>query len=196
MSSCLSASAARRSRRSRAPIVIAALAAVPASLAFAGAPTGTFIDRDLPSDLRVAQFNVNNDSLFPDVNAERNAKFKRFAAATDPDVWTFEEMYNHTATDVLNLMNSAQPLPGGASWYVYKNTEHAIASKYPLTLTRGDTSPVGYRPIAMAQVNLPAAYGRNMYVMDAHYKCCGGFDADRQQESDALVNWMRDARTA
>ena len=31
--------------------------------------------------------------------------------------------------------------------------------------------------------------------MDAHYKCCGGYDSLRQQQSDAFVNWMRDART-
>jgi hypothetical protein len=31
--------------------------------------------------------------------------------------------------------------------------------------------------------------------MNAHYRCCGGNDPERQRQSDALVNWMRDART-
>jgi hypothetical protein len=30
--------------------------------------------------------------------------------------------------------------------------------------------------------------------MNNHYKCCTGFDYSRQTQSDALVNWMRDAR--
>jgi hypothetical protein len=33
--------------------------------------------------------------------------------------------------------------------------------------------------------------------MNAHYRCCGDTlnDPDRQRQSDAFVNWMRDART-
>jgi endonuclease/exonuclease/phosphatase family metal-dependent hydrolase len=106
-------------------------------------------------------------------------------------------MYDHSAAQVMSLMNAARPLPGGASWNVYKSTEHVIVSRYPLSMQRADTSPVGYRPIAMALVDLPdAQFGRDLYLMNAHYRCCGGNDPLRQMQSDALVNWMRDARAS
>ncbi len=155
----------------------------------------TFIDRAAVTDLRVATSNIYNDSVFADVNPVRNGKFGRVLRAVDADVWAFQEMYNHTPAQVLSLMNAARPLPGGASWHVYKSTEHVIASKYPLSMQRGDTSPVGFRPIAMALVDLPdERFGRDLYVMNAHYRCCGGNDPARQRQSDALANWMRDAR--
>ena len=156
----------------------------------------TFIDRAAAADVRVATWNIYNDSVFADVNPTRHAKFGRVVRAVDADVWAFQEMYNASAGLVVSLMNGARPLPGGASWHVYKSTEHVIASKYPLSLQRGDTSPVGYRPIAMALVDLPdERFARDLYVMNAHYRCCGGNDPARQMQSDALANWMRDART-
>ena len=48
----------------------------------------------------------------------------------------------------------------------------------------------------MCLVDLPDdRFSNDLYVMNNHYKCCGGFDARRQEQSDALVNWQRDART-
>src|SRR5206468_12603271 len=80
-------------------------AAIFSATPVAFAANGTFLDRELPADVRVMDWNVNNDSIFADVNATRNAKFNRIAAAVNADIYTFEEMYNHTATDVLNLVN-------------------------------------------------------------------------------------------
>ncbi|WP_428940276.1 endonuclease/exonuclease/phosphatase family protein [Fontivita pretiosa] len=162
------------------------------------AATGTVLDRELPGDVRVATWNIHNDSIFADVNPSRAQKFGRVVRAVDADVWNFQEIYNHSATQIREMMNSVAPLPGGASWFVYKGGgEHAIVSKYPLSLTASNTSPPGYRAVAMALVNLPdASFARDLYLMNAHYKCCSGFDAERQMQSDAFVNWMRDARSA
>ncbi|HWP39859.1 MAG TPA: endonuclease/exonuclease/phosphatase family protein [Tepidisphaeraceae bacterium] len=161
------------------------------------AATGTILDRELPVDVRVATWNIHNDSIFADVNPSRAQKFARVVRAVDADVWNFQEIYNHSATQIREMMNSVAPLAGGASWFVYKGgAEHAILSKYPLSLTASNTSPPGYRPVAMALVNLPdATHARDLYLMNAHYKCCSGFDAERQMQSDAFVNWMRDARS-
>ena len=121
-------------RGTRRIICAAILSAAPSVLA----NNGTFLDRELPTDVRLMDWNIYQDSVFADVNPTRNAKFNRIAAAVDADIYTFEEMYNHTATDVLNLVSTARP---GVTWYVYKNTEHAIVSRYPLSLQAADTSP-------------------------------------------------------
>ncbi len=52
----------------------------------------------------------------------------------------------------------------------------------------------------MALVDLPdAQFNTDFYIMNNHLKCCGSVgseeDDKRQQQGDALINWMRDART-
>jgi hypothetical protein len=157
-------------------------------------PTGTFLDRTNISDLRVATWNVYNDSVF----TTRQAKFDRVADAVDADVWCFQEMYSHTPAQTKTLMDTVRPLGTSSGWHVYQSGEHAIASKFPLSMGRNDTAPVGYRPIAMALSDLPdSRFTNDLYLMDVHYRCCGDTANDpfRQKQSDALVNWMHDART-
>lgn len=168
------------------------------ALAVDGACAGTFIDRPTPHSVRVATWNIYNDSVFADVNAARSARFARVAKAIAPDVWNFQEMYNHSSSQVKSLLDAAQPLGTPAGWHVYKPNfdEHVIASRYPLSMTSASPNPGGFRQVAMALVDLPDdLHARDLYVMNAHYKCCGGYDDLRQRQSDAFVNWMRDART-
>jgi endonuclease/exonuclease/phosphatase family metal-dependent hydrolase len=170
--------------------------------------TGTFIDRQLATDLRVMSYNILWDSIFPDKDATKAAKFTRVINALDPDVLNLQEIGDpftpgwipKTATDVRNLLNSIAPLDGGASWNVHKGSDAVIASKYPLTMTRTTTVPAGDKSQAIALVNLPdAMYPTDFYFLNEHYKCCGdeggSEDAQRQKQSDSIVNWLRDART-
>jgi endonuclease/exonuclease/phosphatase family metal-dependent hydrolase len=173
----------------------------------AQAQTGTFIDRLLPTDLRMVSYNVLWDSIFPDRDATKAAKFSRVVNALNPDILnlqeiglTFESGWTaKTATDTRNLLNDIAPLSGGASWNVFKGSDSVIASKYPLTLTRTNTSPTGQKARAIAMVDLPdSVYPTDFYLMNEHFKCCGDVgsieDDMRQQQSDSIVNWLRDAR--
>jgi hypothetical protein len=149
----------------------------------------SFLDRPDPIAVRVVTWNIYFDSVFADVNPARNQQFARVASALAPDVWAFQEMYSHSAAQVKSLLDAAQPLGTPGGWQVYKSGELAIASRYPI--------PAAYRATGnRALVNLPDdAYARDLYLMNAHFKCCGGFDNLRQQSSDQNINWMRDART-
>ena len=173
----------------------------------AWAQTGTFIDRQLPSDLRVVSYNVLWDTIFSDVDAVQADKFERVFTALDPDILNLQEIGNpfcssctpKTAADVQSLLNTLAPISGG-TWHVHQGSDNVIASKYPLSLTATDTSPGGGRQQAIALVDLPDAdFASDFYFMNNHYKCCGsvgsGEDAQRQRQSDAIVNWLRDART-
>lgn len=189
----------RRTKLATAALSAAALCtgALSTGAAHGALITNTFLDRDDASDLRVATYNVFNDSIF----FERPTKFARMAAAIDADVWAFQEMYSHTPAQVKTLMDTVQPLGTPNGWYISKNNfnEHTIASKYPLSMAASNTTPAGYRAVAMALIDLPAAtFGSaDLYMMNAHYRCCGDEfnDPERQKQSDAFVNWMRDART-
>jgi endonuclease/exonuclease/phosphatase family metal-dependent hydrolase len=161
------------------------------------AQTGTFLDRALPTDLRMFTYNVNFDQIFPQVSPQNAAKFQRLIRATQPDIVNLQEISSYSAEDVVALMNSIAPLPAGASWFGHKGSDNVIVSKYPLSLTRTGTIPAGDRGQAIAMVDLPdQQYARDFYLLNNHYKCCGGFDHRRQEQSDAIVNWLRDARTA
>lgn len=176
--------------------------------ASAQAQTGTFIDRLLPTDLRMVSYNVLWDSIFPDKDAVKAAKFSRVLNALGPDILNLQEIGDpftvgwtpKTGTDTRNLLNSIAPLPGGASWNVYKGNDSVIASKYPLTMTRSTITPAGDKSQAIAMVNLPdAQYPSDFYIMNEHFKCCGNGtsseDLQRQKQSDSIVNWLRDARS-
>jgi autotransporter-associated beta strand protein len=159
--------------------------------------TETFLDRS-PSDVRVVTFNVLWDSIFSRVNATRAEGFSRLAAALAPDVWAFQELWygnpSSTETELKSLLDTIQPIQGG--WNVFKSGALAIASRWPITERTSNISPVGAKPVMAAFVDLPdAEFPVDLYLMNAHFKCCGGFDYLRQRDSDAIVSWMRDART-
>jgi autotransporter-associated beta strand protein len=170
-----------------------------ASSAWSASPTtGTFLDRP-PSDVRVVTFNVLWDSIFSRVNATRAEGFTRLAAALAPDVWAFQELWHgnpsSTGDELKSLLDTIQPIQGG--WNVFKSDALAIASRWPITERTRNISPGGAKPVMAALVDLPdAEFPVDLYLMNAHYRCCGGTTNDplRQRDSDAIVSWMRDAR--
>jgi hypothetical protein len=155
----------------------------------------TFVDRLQPDDLRVVSYNVLWDKIFPSEDPVQAAKFERVLHALDADVWCLQEIdYDTPLSDVLDLFEDIAPLPSG-SWEGHKEGDCVIMSKFPLSMKASDTIPQGDKGQAMALVDLPdAQWDVDLYVMNNHYKCCGGFDFRRQEQSDSIISWMRDAR--
>ena len=154
------------------------------------------IERLDPSDLRLVTYNVYFDYIFPDVNAEQAEKFIRVVRALDPDILNLQEI-KRGGQAVADLLNERLPLPEGA-WHAFGGRQNVIVSKYPITMGTDHTIPAGQRKLAMALVDLPDdRFGVDFYVSNNHHKCCGGTDNDpeRQQQSDAVMCWIRDART-
>lgn len=175
-----------------------------------GAKTGTFLDRDNPDVIRVMTYNIEWNSIFPDVNAAQATKFARVVHALNPDILSLQEIGSsprdrdkvgvkkRSAEDVLKVMNTAAPLPGGGQWYAYQGGDGVIVSKYPLKMTVEQTDPPGDKELAMALVDLPDKQCPvDFYVVDAHFKCCQGAteQSRRQKQADAIVSWVRDARS-
>jgi endonuclease/exonuclease/phosphatase family metal-dependent hydrolase len=177
-----------------------ALCLISAALPALAQPTGTFVDRLAPNDLRVVSYNIYFDSIFTDTNPTQAAKFARVMQALDPDILNLQEVYSHSAANVVGLMNSILPQGDGSTWHAHKASDNIIVSRYPLALQAMNTNPASPRSISMALVDLPnERYETDFYVMNNHYRCCGTPNgpevAERQRQSDALVNWMRDARS-
>ena len=58
----------------------------------ASAQTGTFIDRDQATDLRVVSYNVLWNTIFPGEDPTQAAKFARVVQAIDADIWNLQEI--------------------------------------------------------------------------------------------------------
>lgn len=179
---------------------------LPASASPLIAQTGTFLDRQVASDLRVVTYNVHWDSIFPDGDPDNHPfrsfekvdEFHRVIAALNPDIMCLQEVNgNRSPQDVADIFDQVLPLSGG-QWQAMIGHSNVIVSRYPLSMFAEHTVPAGQRAQAMALVDLPnETYLTDIYLMNEHYKCCGDTDNDpqRQQQSDAVVNWMRDARS-
>lgn len=169
--------------------------------------TGTFIDKVDPTDIRLLNFNVNWDSIFPDNDPQNHSfrafnkrdEFIRIVTAVNPEIVCLQEI--NSARDpqqIATLLDQIVPLSGGATWYAHSGSDNVIASRFALTMLATDTMPSTNRGQAMALVDLPdAAYVHDLYLMNAHFKASGGQSNinRRQQHADAIINWIRDIRS-
>jgi endonuclease/exonuclease/phosphatase family metal-dependent hydrolase len=174
-----------------AAFAVAALAIAAAAIAESGQPA--FLQRPAET-VRLISYNVEWDMCFPDEDADRAAAVARVLRAVDPDIVCLQEI-RRSAEETRDLIASILPLEDG-QWYAHKGADCVIVSKWPLRLQAEATEPAGERDLCMALVDLPrdGATG-DLYILNNHYKCCGGYENDfqRQQQSDAIIAWMRDA---
>lgn len=148
--------------------------------ASASANTGTFIDKQNTSDLRVVSYNVLSDSIFE--NQTSTDSFARVVTALQPDVLNLQEIYDYSDTDVANLMDTILPLPNNANWYAYDRFDNVIVSKYPII----QSGPIALGG-ASALIDLPnATYAKDLLVFNDHWRCCDNESA-RQNEADQTV---------
>ncbi|MDX2175648.1 MAG: endonuclease/exonuclease/phosphatase family protein [Candidatus Sumerlaeia bacterium] len=188
--------------------------ALPAALALAAAGgawgfdprTGDF-ERADPAHVRVVSYNVERNFI---ATPDRDPAFQRIFLALRPDVIAFQEIpltlaSNNTARAAAIKARLESYFPG-QTWTVAMGQSDgfiqcALATRFPLSLTRTDTSPASeVRGVLCGLVDLPDAVfgGANLYAMNVHFKS-GGTESDhqrRQVHADAVASWMRDLRTA
>ncbi len=150
------------------------------------------INREDSLYLRIMNWNVYNDGI---VDPQRQQYYQRILQAINPDIIGFNEVFQSTAAQVRNVMNQMLPLPNGASWQAVKLDQgNVLVSKYPFN--QNWLVYPGQR-ITASLINLPERFGKDVLVINCHYKCCGGAanDATRQREADATVAFILDAKS-
>lgn len=188
-----------------------ALAATCTAMCLAHAPAHAFnpragdFSKPAGAVIRVLSWNVHNNFI---QNAARDGNYERVIKAVAPDIIAFQEM-DHALTEAQIAARLTSYFPG-STWYVHRgkadgdadgvSNRNAIASRFPLSMERTDTNPTSdIRGVAIAMVDLPnATYARDLYFMSVHFKA-GTLEVEhqkRQKHADAIINWMRDARTA
>lgn len=147
--------------------------------------------RDDPAHLRLATWNVENDGLFGGGAAE--AAQNRMLDVMDPDVLVVCEVWGHSAAEVAAKIEQHLPSGPGETWHaVGIDGGNVLLSRLPI-LQSWEVNP-GYR-ITAALLDLGPDPAKDLLMFACHLRCCTA-DADRQQEVDSIVGFLRDAKTA
>jgi endonuclease/exonuclease/phosphatase family metal-dependent hydrolase len=145
--------------------------------------------RNDPANLRFATWNVQSDGLFDGGSAE--SAQNRMLDVMDPDILVVNEVWNHNANDVRNIIEQHLPSGSGESWFATGNDGgNVLVSRFPI-LDSWEVNP-GYR-ITAVLLDLGPSASTDLLVVACHWRCCTA-DTDRQEEADSIIEFLRDAR--
>ena len=129
-------------------------------------------------DFRVMSFNSEFDGFF---DFETSAAQRRMVAAIDADIMGFQEIYDFTSADIVNVIKVLLDGP----WYHAKRFPdvHCI-SRYPI--------------LDQASINGNGAFlldlgDREVLLINVHFPCCEN-DLDRQEEVDNVMRFIRESK--
>ena len=148
------------------------------------------LDRFANDHLRLVSFNVLQNGIFE--GGSRQAAYDRALNVIDSDIWVFNEVWDFDADATRDRVAALQPAGAGLTWdAVKRDSGNVIVSRYPI-IDSWDVYP-GSR-LTAARIDLDGFSDRDILVIAAHLSCCSA-DANRQDQSDALIAFVRDART-
>lgn len=135
--------------------------------------------------LRFMTWNVRGDDIFEQTLFD---EYSRILNAIDPDIITFQEIYDHNSEELKTLIESILPSSEGEEWYTSKEGKDIlIASRYDI---RGSWKS-SVRSGAFL-VYLSPKYTKNLLIIGVHPYCCDN-DTGRQTEVDVMMAVWRDA---
>ena len=140
-------------------------------------------DREEPDDIRLLSWNVLNDSPW---SSQQSPRFERIIRAISPDVLNLQEIYNHSANQVRNLVTGwLGNNPGG--WNIAGNNDCWTVSRYPILHSEGLSGNLA------ALLDTTDQLGRTLLVLNAHTPCCSN-DEGRQWEIDEMMSFLGQVR--
>ncbi|MBZ0184414.1 MAG: endonuclease/exonuclease/phosphatase family protein [Melioribacteraceae bacterium] len=132
--------------------------------------------------LRILSYNVERDSPFDN---NKKVYFERIIKAVNPDVIGFQEIYDHSAAEVKNFVQSILP---NETWYSSNAVPDIIVvSKFPVKKS-AQTDGNG-----IFLLDLRPKYDSDLFFISAHPPCCTN-DIERQEEIDAFMAFLRDSK--
>ncbi|MDX1435659.1 MAG: endonuclease/exonuclease/phosphatase family protein [Anaerolineales bacterium] len=168
-----------------------------------------FLEKPGSDTLRVLNYNILWDSIFPDDDpqnhewreVDKSAAFIRILNAVDPDIICIQEVNpRRDAGQVADLINEAFGGPDIQEWQAVGGRDSFIASRFELVQEGFGLSVPSLPPDqeqAGVLIDLPdETYGStDLYVICAHFKSGGG-PANiniRQRQADALIGHITDS---
>ncbi len=134
------------------------------------------IKKKTSDHLRLMSLNVKQDEFF--VN---EPPFKRILKSISSDIFCFQEIYNHTSSDVSYKIKNYF----GGNWYDAKvGTDIIVVSKYPI---------LNFTAIGGNGAFLIDYKGKELLVINVHLYCCDN-DTGRQTEVDEIMSFIKKAK--
>jgi hypothetical protein len=143
------------------------------------------LERQSPGDVRLLTYNVGNDGLW---SPAKQDGFRRQLVAAGPDIICFQEIYAHSGAETRALIASWLPPGAGGAWHWAANADCKTISRHPII----QSWPIGANLAALIDTSEPL--GTGLLVINAHLPCCEN-EAQRQAEIDAILAFLRDARS-
>ncbi|MEM7261344.1 MAG: endonuclease/exonuclease/phosphatase family protein [Planctomycetota bacterium] len=140
--------------------------------------------RELPTDLRFVSFNVKSDAPWEGAGN----RIGRQIAAIAADVYCFQEIYDHSASEVESYVAGWIDPPPGSSWHSASQNDCKIISRFPITQAWALSGNLA------ALLDTTAEWGFPTLVVNAHLPCCGN-NSGRQDEVDEILAFVRDQRS-
>lgn len=129
-------------------------------------------------DIRIVSLNSERDQLF---KPGADAPNRRLFSSLRPDIIAFQELYDHSASQVKNKIQSYT----SDSYFAEKvGSDLVLLSKYPILQSRN----IGGNAVHIIQ--LPS---KKIVLSNNHFYCCANDDG-RQEEADILMKTIRDIR--
>ncbi|MBN1448917.1 MAG: endonuclease/exonuclease/phosphatase family protein [Bacteroidetes bacterium] len=136
---------------------------------------------------RLLTWNTLQDGL---IDQSRQDAFRRILTAVHPDIMCFQECFDATAGQVLLFVRSVLDPPEGRSWRTLKLDQGNVLITH-FDIEDSWLVQSGYRESA-SLLRSPA--GKPVLLINAHFRCCEA-DAERQQEADGVIAFLRDAKS-
>ncbi len=146
--------------------------------------TAISLAKEHPDDVRMISLNVLSDGLW---HSTRGEKLRRQIQAVQPQIISFQEIYNHTPTQTRNLIESWLPSEQGQFWFAGGTFDCHTVSRYPI---QGSWNLDGNTAFL---INTTSVFDRKMLLINVHLPA-GTNDAGRQAQVDNILAFIRDAK--
>lgn len=130
-------------------------------------------------DLRILSYNVLRDNIFQNNTAN---SYGRILKNIDADIFCFQEIYDHSANNVLNKLQELDVISDISQWSAAKDGSDLITvSKYPILF---------HKEINGNSIVVVNKDGQDFIIFNCHLPCCDN-DSGREDEIDDILRYIR-----
>ncbi len=130
------------------------------------------------TDLRILSYNVLRDNIF---NSTLAKEYERILSSINADIMCFQEIYDHSAEQLLSHLVTLNVISDNESWFSVKDGRDLITiSKYPIVYHQ---EVDGNSAVEIQTANGP------MLILNCHLPCCEN-DSGRVSEIDELLSFL------
>jgi len=149
------------------------------------------LHKQQPSDVRIVTWNVYEDGIF---ELRKQSVFQRLLKIIRPDIIGLQEVDNHSAEETLKAMQDILPRNPRLRFAKKFPPDLVLLSRYPFEDTFDIEGAEAGQSNGAAVVNVCPSSNKRVLLIIANPPCCDA-DEERQFEADAIMAFIRDAKS-